>query len=176
MTNHLFDAFRSRMPAPGRLLMETDDGRSITYGDMLAKSAQLAHALAQAGVEPGDRVAVQVEKSPEAALLYLASLRAGAVFLPLNTAYTLPELDYFFRDAEPRLIICDPDRLAGVEPLAASIGATVLTLGRDGQGTLASQASRQATEFSDVARGPDDLAAILYTSGTTGRSKGAMLT
>ncbi|RWD72211.1 malonyl-CoA synthase [Mesorhizobium sp.] len=175
MTNHLFDAFRSRMPAPDRLLMETDDGRSISYGDMLAKSAQLAHALAQAGVEPGDRVAVQVEKSPEAALLYLACLRAGAVFLPLNTAYTLPELDYFFRDAEPRLIVCDPDRLAGVEPLAASIGATVLTLGRDGQGTLASQASRQATEFSDVARGPDDLAAILYTSGTTGRSKGAML-
>ncbi|TPJ63295.1 malonyl-CoA synthase [Mesorhizobium sp. B2-7-1] len=175
MTNHLFDAFRSRMPTPGRLLMETDDGRSISYGDMMAKSAQLAHALARAGVEPGDRVAVQVEKSPEAALLYLASLRAGAVFLPLNTAYTLPELDYFFRDAEPRLIVCDPDRLSGVEPLAASIGATVLTLGRDGQGTLASQASRQATEFSDVACGPDDLAAILYTSGTTGRSKGAML-
>jgi malonyl-CoA/methylmalonyl-CoA synthetase len=175
MTNHLFDAFRSRMPAPDRLLMETDDGRSITYGDMLGKSAQLAHALAQAGVEPGDRVAVQVEKSPEAALLYLASLRAGAVFLPLNTAYTLPELDYFFRDAEPRLIVCDPDRLSGVEPLAAAIGATVLTLGRDGQGTLASQASRQATDFSDVGRGPDDLAAILYTSGTTGRSKGAML-
>ncbi|TIU67488.1 MAG: malonyl-CoA synthase, partial [Mesorhizobium sp.] len=99
MTNHLFDAFRSRMPAPDRLLMETDDGRSISYGDMLAKSAQLAHALTQAGVEPGDRVAVQVEKSPEAALLYLASLRAGAIFLPLNTAYTLPELDYFIRDA-----------------------------------------------------------------------------
>ncbi|MEI9406094.1 malonyl-CoA synthase [Mesorhizobium argentiipisi] len=176
MTNHLFSAFRSRMPAPGRLLMETDDGRSITYGDMLAKSAQLAHALAQAGVEPGDRVAVQVEKSPEVALLYLASLRAGAVFLPLNTAYTLPELDYFFRDAGPKLIVCDPDRLSGIEPLAAAIGATVLTLGRDGQGTLASQASRQATDFSNVARGPDDLAAILYTSGTTGRSKGAMLT
>ncbi len=175
MTNHLFGAFRSRMPAPSRLLMETDDGRFITYGDMLVKSAQLAHALAQAGVEPGDRIAVQVDKSPEAALLYLASVRAGAVSLPLNTAYTLPELDYFFRDAEPRLIVCDPDRLSGVEPLAASIGATVLTLGRDGQGTLASQASRQATDFSDVARGPDDLAAILYTSGTTGRSKGAML-
>ncbi|WP_027169248.1 malonyl-CoA synthase [Mesorhizobium sp. WSM3224] len=175
MTNHLFGAFRSRMPAPSRLLMETDDGRFITYGDMLVKSAQLAYALAQAGVEPGDRIAVQVDKSPEAALLYLASVRAGAVSLPLNTAYTLPELDYFFRDAEPRLIVCDPDRLSGVEPLAASIGATVLTLGRDGQGTLASQASRQATDFSDVARGPDDLAAILYTSGTTGRSKGAML-
>ncbi|RUZ52267.1 malonyl-CoA synthase, partial [Mesorhizobium sp. M7A.F.Ca.US.003.02.2.1] len=100
MSNHLFDAFRSRMPAPARLLMETDDGRSITYGDMLARSAQLAHALLQLDVEPGDRVAVQVEKSPEAVMLYLACLRAGAVFLPLNTAYTLAELEYFFGDAE----------------------------------------------------------------------------
>ncbi|TIW29674.1 MAG: malonyl-CoA synthase, partial [Mesorhizobium sp.] len=99
MSNHLFDAFRAGMPAPERLLMETDDGRSIFYGDMLAQSAQLAHALLQLGVEPGDRVAVQVEKSPEAILLYLACLRAGAVFLPLNTAYTLTELEYFFCDA-----------------------------------------------------------------------------
>ncbi|TIX07109.1 MAG: malonyl-CoA synthase, partial [Mesorhizobium sp.] len=88
MSNHLFDAFRARVTAPQRLLMRTDDGRSLTYGDMLARSAQLAHALVQSGVAPGDRVAVQVEKSPEAVLLYLACLRAGAVFLPLNTAYT----------------------------------------------------------------------------------------
>ena len=114
MSNHLFDAFRSRMPAPGRLLMETDDGRSLTYGDMLARSAQLAHALLQLGVEPGDRVAVQVEKSPEALLLYLACVRAGAVFLPLNTAYTLAELEYFFGDAEPRLVVCDPARPADI--------------------------------------------------------------
>ncbi|TGV82166.1 malonyl-CoA synthase, partial [Mesorhizobium sp. M00.F.Ca.ET.158.01.1.1] len=82
MSNHLFDAFRSRMPSPGHPLMETDDGRTLTYGDMLARSAQLAHALLQMDVAPGDRVAVQVEKSPEAVLLYLACLRAGAVFLP----------------------------------------------------------------------------------------------
>ena len=99
MGNHLFDAFRSRIPAAERLLMEADDGRSISYGDMLARSGQLAHALLQLGVKAGDRVAVQVEKSPEAVLLYLACLRAGAVFLPLNTAYTLTELDYFFADA-----------------------------------------------------------------------------
>ncbi|TIS19786.1 MAG: malonyl-CoA synthase, partial [Mesorhizobium sp.] len=104
MTNHLFHAFRASMLAPGRVLMETDDGRTISYADMLARSAQLAHALVAAGVLPGDRVAVQVEKTPEALLLYLACLRTGAVFLPLNTAYTLPELDYFFRDAEPRLV------------------------------------------------------------------------
>lgn len=175
MSNHLFDAFRARVPAPQRLLVATDDGRSLTYGEMLARSAQLAHALVQSGVTPGDRVAVQVEKSPEAVLLYLACLRAGAVFLPLNTAYTLPELGYFFGDAEPRLVVCDPDRVADIGPLAETSGAGVATLGNDGHGSLTDSASRQSTEFSDVARGPDDLAAILYTSGTTGRSKGAML-
>jgi len=175
MSNHLFDAFRSRMPAPERLLMQTDDGRSLTYGDMLARSAQLAHALVQSGVKPGDRVAVQVEKSPEAVLLYLACVRAGAIFLPLNTAYTLAELGYFFSDAEPRLVVCDPARAADIAPLAEASGALVATLGRDGEGSLTDRASQQSKDFNDVARGPDDLAAILYTSGTTGRSKGAML-
>ncbi|RUX93690.1 malonyl-CoA synthase [Mesorhizobium sp. M7D.F.Ca.US.004.01.2.1] len=175
MSNHLFDAFRSRMPMPGRLLMETDDGGSLTYGDMLARSAQLAHALLQLDVEPGDRVAVQVEKSPEAVLLYLACLRAGAVFLPLNTAYTLAELEYFFSDAAPRLVVCDPARAADIAALAGKSGAATVTLGRDGEGSLTDQASRLPADFHDVARGPDDLAAILYTSGTTGRSKGAML-
>ena len=175
MTNHLFDAFRSRMPAPGRLLMETDDGRSISYGDMLARSAQMAHALLQLDVEPGDRVAVQIEKSPEAALLYLACVRAGAVFLPLNTAYTLTELAYFFQDAAPRVVVCDPSKATDIGRLVESSGAVVVTLDRDGQGSLTDQASRQSGEFHDVERGADDLAAILYTSGTTGRSKGAML-
>ncbi len=143
MGNHLFDAFRSRMPAAGRLLMEADDGRSISYGDMLARSAQLAHALLQLGVNAGDRVAVQVEKSPEAVLLYLACLRAGAVFLPLNTAYTLTELDYFFGDAEPRLVVCDPARATDIGALAETGGAVVATLGRNGEGSLTDRASRQ---------------------------------
>ncbi|MER9068978.1 malonyl-CoA synthase [Mesorhizobium sp. M0902] len=175
MSNHLFDAFRARMPTPGRLLMEAEDGRSISYGEMLARSAQLAHVLSQLGVEAGDRVAVQVEKSPEAIFLYLACLRAGAIFLPLNTAYTLTELDYFFRDAEPRLIVCDPARAGEIGPLAQASGAAVATLGSKGEGSLTYRASEAAVDFHDVARGPDDLAAILYTSGTTGRSKGAML-
>ncbi|RJT42552.1 malonyl-CoA synthase [Mesorhizobium waimense] len=175
MSNHLFDAFRARMPAPERLLMETDDGRTITYGNMLAQSAQLAHALVQFSVKPGDRVAVQVEKSPEAIFLYLACLRAGAVFLPLNTAYTLAELGYFFGDAEPRLVVCEPAKAADIGTLAERSGAAVATLGSKGEGSLTESASHQPKEFRDVARGPDDLAAILYTSGTTGRSKGAML-
>ncbi|MER8881854.1 malonyl-CoA synthase [Mesorhizobium sp. M0074] len=175
MSNHLFDAFRARMPTPGRLLMEAEDGRSISYGEMLARSAQLAHVVSQLGVEAGDCVAVQVEKSPEAIFLYLACLRAGAIFLPLNTAYTLTELDYFFRDAEPRLIVCDPARVTEIGALAQASGAAVATLGSKGEGSLTDRASEAAVDFHDVARGPDDLAAILYTSGTTGRSKGAML-
>jgi malonyl-CoA/methylmalonyl-CoA synthetase len=175
MSNYPFDAFRARMPAPERLLMQADDGRSITYGDMLTRSAQLAQALSQLGVKAGDRVAVQIEKSPEALFLYLACLRAGAVFLPLNTAYTLTELDYFFRDAKPRLVVCDPARAAEIGPLAEMSGAVIATLGRDGEGSLTDRASQQPADFADVARRPDDLAAILYTSGTTGRSKGAML-
>ncbi|MES0096300.1 malonyl-CoA synthase [Mesorhizobium sp. M0019] len=175
MSNHLFDAFRARMPTPGRLLMEAEDGRSISYGEMLARSAQLAHVLSQLGIEAGARVAVQVEKSPEAIFLYLACLRAGAIFLPLNTAYTLTELDYFFRDAEPRLIVCDPARVTEIGALAQASGAAVATLGSKGEGSLTDRASEAAVDFHDVARGPDDLAAILYTSGTTGRSKGAML-
>jgi malonyl-CoA/methylmalonyl-CoA synthetase len=175
MSNHLFDAFRSRMPDPGCLLLEADDGRSLTYGEMLSRTAQFAHALLQLDVEPGDRVAVQVEKSPEALLLYLACVRAGAVFLPLNTAYTLAELEYFFGDAEPRLVVCDPAREAGISALAHRSGAVTVTLGAGGEGSLAANASRLPSDFQDVERGADDLAAILYTSGTTGRSKGAML-
>ncbi|MER9402796.1 malonyl-CoA synthase [Mesorhizobium caraganae] len=175
MSNHLFDAFRDRMPPPGRTLMETDDGRSIRYGDMLARSAQLAQALKHLGVEPGDRVAVQVEKSPECIFLYLACLRAGAVFLPLNTAYTLTELGYFFGDAEPRLVVCDPARAGDIAPPAKTSGAVTATLDSNGEGSLTELAAQQPADFDDMAREPDDLAAILYTSGTTGRSKGAML-
>jgi malonyl-CoA/methylmalonyl-CoA synthetase len=120
---------------------------------------------------------VQVEKSAEMILLYLACVRAGAALLPLNTAYTLTELEYFLGDAEPAMIVCGPEKEAGVTALAGKLGlAAPMTLDSEGQGTLSARASGLASNFTDVARGPDDLAAILYTSGTTGRSKGAMLT
>jgi malonyl-CoA/methylmalonyl-CoA synthetase len=134
----------------------------------------LANALRSLGVEPGDRVAAQVEKSPEAILLYLACLRAGAVFLPLNTGYTMAELGYFFEDAAPGLIVCAPGEDEAIRGIAR--GGAVETLDAAGGGSLIALADRTAPDFADVARGADDLAAILYTSGTTGRSKGAMLT
>ncbi|MCO5731409.1 malonyl-CoA synthase [Rhizobium sp. SSA_523] len=174
MSNHLFDAIRKGVQADAPFI-ETKTGQSFSYGDMLDLSGQLANALISLGVEPGDRVAVQVEKTPQALMLYLACVRAGAVYLPLNTAYTLTELDYFIGDAEPRLIVCSPKAQAGLTPIAEARGARVETLDETGTGSLMALAATQARDFADIDRGPDDLAAILYTSGTTGRSKGAML-
>ncbi|HTI85446.1 MAG TPA: malonyl-CoA synthase [Alphaproteobacteria bacterium] len=173
--NHLFDLFRSRIAGRQRPFIETADGRGFSYQDALDLSARLAHALVNLGVAPGDRIAVQVEKSPEAIVLYLACLRAGAVYLPLNTAYTLAELEYFIGDAEPKLVVCSPASAAALEPVAVKHGGSVVTLGTAGDGTLIDAARDQPPEFTEVPRAPEDLAAILYTSGTTGRSKGAML-
>ena len=176
MANHLFDLIRSRMPALDRVLIENHDGRRLTYGDALDQSAQLAHALVELGVLPGDRVAVQVEKSPDAIVLYLACLRAGAVYLPLNTAYTPAEIDYFLGDAEPTLFVVAPEAAPALESLAAAHHTLLATLGTAGDGSLLEHARPHPAAFADVARGEGDLAAILYTSGTTGRSKGAMIT
>ncbi|MBQ1541293.1 MAG: malonyl-CoA synthase [Caulobacteraceae bacterium] len=177
MTDDLLSLFRAAKPLSDKPFIVSADGRVLTYGGLDALSARHANVLVELGVAPGDRVAVQVEKSAEAIALYIACLRAGAVYLPLNTAYTLAELDYFIGDAEPRLVVCAPERAKGVAELAARHGAAALTLGVDGlTGSLATRAATASAAFADVARGPGDLAAILYTSGTTGRSKGAMLT
>lgn len=174
MANHLFDLVTARIPAPDAPFALLDDGRRYSYAEMVAVSARFANALVALGVKPGDRVAVQVEKSIEALMLYLGTIRAGAVFLPLNTAYTPAEIEYFLGDAEPAVFVCDPDKAEALRPYAEKAGARLETLGV-ATGTLFDKAGGASAEFADVARGPDDLAAILYTSGTTGRSKGAML-
>jgi malonyl-CoA/methylmalonyl-CoA synthetase len=173
--NHLFDQLGVRTTAADRRCMETLDGRVFTYGDVLAGSGRFANALRASGVEPGDRVAVQVEKSPEALLLYLACLRVAAVFLPLNPAYTLAELAYFFEDAEPSLIVCTPGRECDIRRIAGP-AIRIETLGVAADGSLTGLAAGCSADFAERPRGSDDVAAILYTSGTTGRSKGAMLT
>jgi malonyl-CoA/methylmalonyl-CoA synthetase len=174
--NYLFDAFRAGgMNTPAAPFLERTDGAIMTYGDLVAASGAMANALVARGVAPGDRVAVQVEKCPEALVLYLATVRAGAIFLPLNTGYTLAELSYFFSDAEPKLVVCDP-RYRDAILTAIPPGGSVETLDAAGAGSLSFAAAAMPSEFSDVSRSADDLAAILYTSGTTGRSKGAMLT
>jgi malonyl-CoA/methylmalonyl-CoA synthetase len=176
MTDNLYDLIRASAPADPRvLLLETPDGQHHAWGDLERLTGQIANALRAEGVAPGDRVAVQVQKSPQVVFLYLGCLRAGAVYLPLNTAYTLPELDYFFGDAEPAVIVCDPERAAGIQGLASAAAARVLTLDAESRGTLSDAAGGAPAAFETVARSTDDLAAILYTSGTTGRAKGAML-
>jgi malonyl-CoA/methylmalonyl-CoA synthetase len=173
--NHLYDQLVAAVPAD-RPFLEVPGGLTWSYGDLVERNGCLAAALVASGVAPGDRVVVQVEKTPEALALYLACIRAGAVYLPLNTGYILAELDYFIGDAQPSLLVCDPARRDGIVELAARHGVrAVETLDAAGQGTLSAFAERQAPGFATVPRSADDLAAILYTSGTTGRSKGAML-
>ncbi|MCK1289063.1 malonyl-CoA synthase [Bradyrhizobium sp. 44] len=173
---NLFSRLFDGLDDPRRLAIETHDGGRISYGDLIARAGQMANVLVARGVKPGDRVAVQVEKSVANIVLYLATVRAGAVYLPLNTAYTLNELDYFIGDAEPSLVVCDPSKAEGLAPIAAKVKAKIETLGPDGKGSLTDAADKASSEFATVSRANDDLAAILYTSGTTGRSKGAMLT
>ncbi|MDA9545968.1 malonyl-CoA synthase [Bradyrhizobium sp. CCBAU 45321] len=173
---NLFSRLFEGLADPKRLAIETHDGAHISYGDLIAHAGQMANVLVARGVKPGDRVAVQVEKSVTNIVLYLGTVRAGAVFLPLNTAYTLNELDYFIGDAEPSLVVCDPAKAEGLAPIAGKVRAKVETLGADGKGSLTEAADKARSEFTTVPRENDDLAAILYTSGTTGRSKGAMLT
>jgi malonyl-CoA/methylmalonyl-CoA synthetase len=163
---------------PQRIFLRTPDGTHLSYAGLRTETARYAAALISLGVRRGDRVAVQVEKSAEAVLLYLACLRMGAVFVPINVVNSLPEVEYFLRDSQPHLVVVRPEAHEDLAPLARRAGvAEVATLGRHGDGTLAERA-RQADPAAAGAltQPPASLAALVYTSGTTGRSKGAMLT
>jgi len=174
---NLFDLFARRAEKLDKLALATSDATQLTYAGLMERSGSAANALAALGVKPGDRVAAQVEKSTDVVVMVLACLRAGAALLPLNTAYTLAELEYFLSDAEPALTVCRPSLLDDVRKLARRLGlGAVESLGVARDGTLAERIAAAPAEFQTVPRGEDDLAAILYTSGTTGRSKGAMLT
>ncbi|HMO06126.1 MAG TPA: AMP-binding protein [Paracoccaceae bacterium] len=173
MANPMWDAlFAPLAGRPGPLLMMAD-GSALDGPRFLSLVARAAAGLEAAGVHAGDRVAVQVAKTPQALAVYAAAVAAGAVFLPLNTAYTAPEVAYFLNDATPRLFVCDPARAEELAPVARAAGARLATLDTAGQGDVLLPASGPV-RVAD--RGGDDLAAILYTSGTTGRAKGAMLT
>jgi malonyl-CoA/methylmalonyl-CoA synthetase len=149
-------------------------GARLTYRDAFAAAGRFAHVLVRHGVLPGDRVAVQMEKSAAGLVLYLACLRAGAVFLPLNTGYTPTEIAYFVNDAEPRLFVAAEKNCEKIQ--AALPRLAILTVSDDGKsGSLIAEAASQPPDFPDAPVGMADLASILYTSGTTGRSKGAML-
>ncbi len=175
MTNPLYSTLFAALALRDSVLMHLPGGNVLSgqgFHDMIARAA---NALLAAGVQPGDRVAVQVAKSPQALAIYAATVSVGAVFLPLNTAYTPDEVGYFLGNASPRLFLCDPARQAAMAAVAAANGARLMTLGGAGQGSFADAMAGQAARFAPVGRAGDDLAAILYTSGNTGRSKGAML-
>jgi malonyl-CoA/methylmalonyl-CoA synthetase len=156
--------------------IETEDGEIYSWRDLHHASGRIANWLASLRLPVGARVAVQVEKSPECLMLYLATLRAGLVYLPLNTAYQKAEIEYFLADAEPGLVVCTPARRREIEPLAKRAECRHLqTLGEARDGSLLQAAAPYGNAFETRWCAPGDLAAILYTSGTTGRSKGAML-
>src|ERR1700753_3257929 len=165
MNANLFSRLFNRLDNPVRLAIETVDGKHISYGDLIARAGQIANVLASRGVKPGDRVAAQTEKSVTGLVLYLATVRAGGVYLPLNTAYTLNELDYFITDAEPSVVVCDPSKAEGIAGIAAKVSAKVETMDASGNGSLTEAADKADSAFTTVPRGNDDLAAILYTSG-----------
>ena len=169
--NFLFDGLLGGREYDTRTLLRVPGGETLSYADMVTSSGRLANLLVAQGVAPGDRVAVQVAKSPQAIALYLATVRAGAVFLPLNTAYTRAEVEYFLQDAEPAVFVCASER----RPEYGDIEARLFTLDGDGGGSLVPAAASLPENFDNVERDAADLAAILYTSGTTGLSKGAML-
>ena len=178
MTNaNLHARLEAHFPADrSATCLETPDGAVWTYADVEATSARYANLMRERGVTPGDRVAVQVEKSPRALILYLACLRAGAAYLPLNPAYPERELDYFLGDAQPRLVVARPESLDAIAGLCKRHHAgEPLTLGTDDDGTLVEASRAMPDRFDTAERGPGDLAALLYTSGTTGKPKGAML-
>ena len=177
MNENLFEIFRRSFPADlGRTFLERPDGSVLSYADLLDLSGRVAQVLLDLGVKPGDRVAAQVEKSAEALMLYLGSLRAGAVYLPLNTAYTAGEIRYFLGDAEPTLFVCRPELEGPMAELGRELGVPhVLALGEQSDGSFWAKVQAAVAGDVDVPRSKDDLAAFLYTSGTTGRSKGAML-
>ncbi|MBU74150.1 MAG: malonyl-CoA synthase [Rhodospirillaceae bacterium] len=174
MSNHFYDQTFGLHTASDHLFLKTEEG-DISHTTFATMTARLSNALVAAGMSVGDRVAVQAEKSATLLGVCAATIRAGGVYLPLNTGYTPAEIDYFVSDARPVIIIVDPAAAADIVPLADRIGATLFTLDAAGEGTLAAAAKEASTAFDTVPRGGDDLAAILYTSGTTGRSKGARL-
>lgn len=171
-SNHLISYLRGTVPGTQAFLVRPD-GQTETYETFFTGAERIAAALTEQGLQIGDRVAVQAPKTPEMLQLYLGTVMAGGVFLPLNTAYTGAELAYFITDAEPRFVVCAPEAQGDIAPLCPA-GTHLLTLAADGSGTLSEAADGQPG-FQAVARADGDLAAILYTSGTTGRSKGAML-
>ena len=167
MPNPLFERLFQRPTGQSTPLLPFPDDKIVTHAEFLSRAARFANLLANYGLEPGDRLAAQVAKSPEALELYAACVQAGIIFLPLNTAYTADELTYFIENSGAAMVICDLAREAELAPVADRLDAQILTLDGDGTGSLPEQAESQPADFPTADRGEDDLAALLYTSGAS---------
>ncbi|TCO70817.1 malonate--CoA ligase [Rhodovulum euryhalinum] len=176
MANPLYDTLFGRHAGQTTPFLHLPDGTTLSHDAFLRKAARFAHAIHALGLTHGDRLAVQVEKSPAALALYAACVQAGVIFLPLNTAYTPAEVSYFLENSGARLFVCDGAHAGTLTAVAHKAGSHLATLNADGSGSFAVAAHDMPEEFDTEPRGEDNLAAFLYTSGTTGRSKGAMLT
>jgi malonyl-CoA/methylmalonyl-CoA synthetase len=175
---NVYAAFAQRFPRDGsRLFIEGSDGRRIAWGDVDALTARYAGLLSARGVAKGERVAGILEKSPEGILLYLAACRLGAIYIPISTGLTAPEIGYVLQDAGPKVVVCDPEFLATVKDMAQAPGiGSVLTLGTRGDGSFIAEAAAMPAQHRPVECTGSDPNAIVYTSGTTGKPKGAILT
>ncbi|SVA35682.1 uncharacterized protein METZ01_LOCUS88536, partial [marine metagenome] len=173
-SNHLYDAVFGHTAASTKSFLINQNGE-INYASFHQMVNQLAHTLKTSGLKTGDRVAVQAEKSNVQIALYVATIKSGGVYLPLNTDYTVKELEYFIQDSEANIIVVDSKIENSIKKIIKNELTTVLTLNTNETGSLTSLSNKQEKVFEAVPRNPEDLAAILYTSGTTGRSKGAQL-
>ena len=176
MANPLYDNLIGKHSTNDAGFLRQPGRPTVSFRQFSERTSQVANLLLKHGLKPGDRVAVQASKTIEMVILYGATIQAGGVFLSLNTDYKKDEISYFIKDASPKIFVCDPQKRKDLEDIADQVGSQVLTLDKDGQGSLQSQANILPKKFNTVDRGSDDLVALLYTSGTTGRSKGAMLT
>ena len=176
MKNPLFDALLAPHKNNSDTFIKTDTGQNLAYKEFVSRVATFATVISELGMSPGDRIALQVSKSVDALALCMASIQCGTVFLPLNPAYTAPEVAYFIQDSGAKLLVCPDNRQNELIEIAQGSGAELKTLNSDGTGRLAELADFAQPRPSVTPRSPNDLAALLYTSGTTGRSKGAMLT
>lgn len=176
MANPLYDELFGIYSGKSTVFLQLPDGETVTHQDFLTLSAQYAHALNELGLTAGDRLAVQIAKSHYSLAIYAACVQAGIVFLPLNTDYTAHEVSYFMENSGARLVIGDEKYSSALSPFAKAEKLTFETLNADGSGSFALQAEAMPARYETIERSADDLAALLYTSGTTGRSKGAMLT
>ncbi|MDX1733823.1 MAG: AMP-binding protein, partial [Halioglobus sp.] len=175
-TLNLYASYAARFPAPDALLLTTSSGHAYSYGDAERMSARVANCLADLGLQPGDRVTVQVEKSVQNLWLFLGVIRAGLIYHPLNTAYTEQEVDFFLRDARPSLVVCDAAVAQPMQSLCRQAAVPHLhTLNADGSGSLVEAVGECDDTYTTAATATDDIAALVYSSGTTGRPKGIML-